>query len=33
LTVENGEKESTEVLVFMLSSLKQEWKWPIGIGL
>jgi len=30
LTVEDCEKESTEVLVFMLSSLKQKWKWPIG---
>lgn len=30
MTVEDCEKESTEVLVFMLSSLKQKWKWPIG---
>lgn len=30
LTVEDCEKESTEVLVFMLSSFKNKWKWAIG---
>jgi len=29
LTVEDCEKESTEILVFMLSSLRQKWKWSI----
>lgn len=30
LTFEECEKQSTEVLDLMLSSLKNKWKWPIG---
>jgi len=30
LTIEDCEQPASEVLVFMLSSLKKAWKWPIG---
>lgn len=30
LTIEAVETEATEVLVFMLVSLKDTWKWPVG---
>lgn len=30
MSVEDSETNATKVLVFMLSSLKKSWKWPIG---
>jgi len=30
VTVEDCESAATEVLIFLLSSLKNKWKWPIG---
>lgn len=30
MTIEDCESPATEVLVFLLSSLKKKWKWPIG---
>lgn len=30
MTVEDCESPATEVLVFLLTSLKTKWKWPIG---
>lgn len=30
ITVDNCETAATEMLVFMLSSLKRSWKWTIG---
>lgn len=30
VTIEDCESAATEVLVFLLSSLKKKWKWPIG---
>lgn len=30
MTIEDCETPATEVLVFLLTSLKNKWKWPIG---